>query len=265
MQQPQIENIPDFVMNNGKKNLSEEVVANLKALVVRLKLVNITDKAKALNHIGVLESYLNNSEKAVDAFKKSISFDFSELVYSNYLQALELSGSYELATQEAITFLERNPNNKKIYNTALSFITKYYLKNEINQILSFSAYHEDEASIREAAEFKDMYIKDFTSIDKLNIDIEYLNLIINLAFRETKKIQNGQVNIETNINEINQLSILFNIYGIGFEDIKVLNKNFDDQIFKMIECKDIDSSIYFDHLLKVSIGFTIASDNRKAA
>lgn len=265
MKQPQIEKIPNFVMNNGKKNLSEEAVVNLKTVISRLHLVNITDKAKALNHIGILESYLNNPQKAVDAFKRSLSFDFSELVYSNYLQALELSGLYELATQEAISFLEKNPNNKKIYNTALSFITKYYLKNEINRLLSFSAYHEDEAGIREATEVKNMHIKDVNDIDKLDIDIEYLNLIINLAFIEAKKIQKGQLNIQTNINEINQFSILFNIYGIGFDDIKVLNKNFDDQIFKMIESKDIDPNIYFDHLLKVSVGFTIASDNQKAA
>lgn len=265
MNQPQIEKIPDFVAQEGKKDLSKETIAQMKALISRLRFVNAADKSKALNNIGILESYLNNSQKAVEAFQKSLSFNFSEFVYSNYLQALELSGLYKLAIEEAISFLEKNPNNKKIYETAISFVTKYYVKNEIDRILSFSIYHDDEASIEEATEFRSMYVKDFINIDRLGININYLNSIINLAFRQVKNIQKGQLDIKTHVNEIDQLSIIFNVYGIGFEDIKVLNKNFDDLLFKMIESKEIDSNIYFDHLLKVSIGFTIASENTEAA
>ncbi|MEN8291965.1 hypothetical protein ABFO59_05720 [Acinetobacter radioresistens] len=265
MYQPQVERIPDFVVQQGKKDLSKEAVADIENLISRLRLVNSADKAKALNNIGILESYLNNSQKAVEAFQESLSFSFSEFVYSNYLQALELSGLYQLAIQEAISFLEKNPNNKKIYETAISLVTKYYIKDEIEKILLFSTYHDDEDSSKEAAEFRSMYVKDFMDIDKLGINSNYLNSIINLAFRQAKNIQKGQLDIKTCINDIDQLSIILNVYGIGFEDIKVLNKDFDNLLFKMIESKEIDSDVYFDHLLKFSIGFTIASEIAEAA
>lgn len=263
---PQIETLPDFVLQAGRKNLSSDVIESIKKLISRLYLVDVEDKADALNNIGVLESYINNFSKSVEAFKQSLSFDFSDGVYSNYLQALEKSGEYKLAISEAIGFLENNPNNQKIFHLALSISQKYFFENDFNKILDFNIYQPYSVeSTNRINSIKEKFKFNLDKLIELDIDSEYLSLLINLAFVEVKKIQSGLINIEIQFTDIEYMSIKYIVHGSDFYDIKLLNRTFDDQISSLVESESISSSLYFDHLSKLAIGFVIGNENLKAA
>lgn len=263
---PQIETIPDFVLQDGRKNLSYSVIESIKILITRLYLVEGEDKAHALNNIGVLESYINNFSNSVEAYKQSLSYDFSDGVYSNYLQALEKAGQYKHAIREAISFLEKNPNNSRIFSIALTITQKYFLFDDLQGILRFSNYHP---KLNDIIYKKDGLLQQFktrlSNIENLKIDCEYLSLLINLAYVEAKKIQSGTININIQFNDIEQMTLIFTVHSASFDDIKLLNERFDDKIIQLIESNNITSDIYFDHLPKLAIGFVIGFNNLQAA
>lgn len=267
MVQPQIENLPDFVWAKGRKKLSNDVIFSIEHIVYKLNLVDVEDRAAAFNNIGVLQAYINNFNESVDAFRISLSHNFSEGVYSNYVQTLEKTGKYELAIQECLDFLNNYPNNQRMFDLSLSIVKKYFLIDYFNKIFEFLTYHSsDEIILNKYSHTKNQYDENFKYLTKLNIDCKYLSSLVNVAYIEVKKLQIGTINISIEYNpEINHLTIIFKVDDADFEDIKLLNRNFDNEIFNLIESQTIKSELYFDHLSKVSIGFVIGSEQKRVA
>lgn len=267
MIQPQVENLPDFVLAVGRKNLSHEVIEQIQNLITKLQFVDFDDRAEAYNNIGVLESYINNFQRSVTAFREALTYDFTESIYSNYLQSLEEAGEYELAIQESLEFLNNHPNNQHMLYIALTISRKYYLVDYFNKIVEFISYHQaNKIFVDKVLHMQGLYEEVLKNLNVIGIDLEYLSLLINIAFIEVKKLHIGRIGIITDFNQgIGYLSIIFEVYGADFNDIKLLNKNFDDLIFNSIENHAPNASLYFDHLSKLSIGFVIGSDHKKAA
>lgn len=267
MIQPQVENLPDFVLAIGRKNLSDEVIEHIQNLITKLYLVDFEHRAEALNNIGVLQSYVNNFQKSANAFRDALACEFSDSIYSNYVQALEEAGEYKLAIQKSLEFLNNHPNNQKMLYLALSISRKYFLVDYFYQIVEYSSYHlTNKIVVDKIHDMKNMYERELKQLNTLEIDLEYLSLLINTAFVEVKKIHIGRIGITSDFNQaMGYLSIIYEVYGADFNDIKLLNKNFDEVIFNSIENQITNESLYFDHLSKFSIGFVIGSDQEKAA
>lgn len=259
---PQVEDLPDFIFFEGVKDLSSDVVGKLRRLVMRLNLVSgLDDRAGALNQIGIINSYLNNTDDSIRAYNRALELVFDDGVFSNYLRDLEKSGEYKDAIKEALKFLDNNPNNHKVFSVILEIMSKYFLYDEMLELMKYSTFMSNHEKYLDL--FQE-YKEQCDELKKLGIDLDYLNLLVSTAYVGIKHIQVGQIDIETTFTDIDQVSILFNVHDIGFTEIKVLNQVFDDSVSSLLERGIVNPNIYFDHLAKVVIGFRFTSSESKA-
>lgn len=264
MPQPQVEKLPSFILEEGRKDLGQDKVSFLHNMISRMRLVNAEDQANALNRIGVIHVYLNECKQALHAFRKSLSLELCELTFSNYMQTLERAGEFKQAIKEGLDFLESNPNNRKVFYTLLDIVTKYPNIEPVENILKYFKFQfEAEHLLEEETNFRSHIDNELKILEMLEVDLEYFNLITNIAFLEVKKLQVGFINFHSYLNEeIGQLNINVMAKGINREDIKILNKNFDNQLKSLIDEEIIPFDKYIDHLMKFNFGFSMykASD-----
>jgi tetratricopeptide (TPR) repeat protein len=267
MPQPQVEKLPSFILEEGRKDLAQVKVSFLRNMISRMRLVNAEDQADALNRIGVIYVYLNECEQALDVFQKSLSLELCEMTFSNYIQTLERLGKFEQAIKEGLNFLESNPNNRRVFYTLLDIVTKYPNIKFIEDMLKYFKFHfEAEELIEAETKFRSDAQNELEILEMLEVDLEYFNLITNIAFLEVKKIQVGFLNFHSYLNdETGQLNINVVAKGINKEDIKVLNRNFDDRIQSLIDKGVISFDKYIDHLMKFTFGFGVAKLSQQAA
>lgn len=267
MPQPQVEKLPSFILEEGRKDLNQDRVSFLRNMISRMRLVNAEDQADALNRIGVIHIYLNECEQALHAFQKSLSLEFCELAFSNYIQTLERIGKFKEAIEEGLNFLESNPNNRRVFYTLLDIVTKYPNIKSIESMLKYFKFHfEAEELIEAETKLRSEVDNELGILEMLEVDLEYFYLVINIAFLEVKKIQVGFINFHSYLNdETGQLNINVVAKGINREDIKALNKNFDDRLQGLIERDVISFDNYIDHLMKFTVGFGMATPSQLAA
>lgn len=258
MLHPLVENLPSYVIREGRKYHTSEQVEFLQNLITKLSDVNSEDLGNAYNKIGIIYVYLNEFDKAVEAFKKSVLNQYSEVAYSNYLVTLDTSGKYNEAIEKGLEFLESNPNNKRIFSVVSEIIYRYP---DIDYIESLSNYFkhqfDSEISRWELQETRIQVERKLEVLDSLGIDKSYFNFITNLAFSEVAKIQMGSTNFNSYLNEdIEQLMINVEVFGINKEDISILNKNFDARLNYLINNNSISFNTYINHLMKFNFSFT---------
>lgn len=267
MPQPQVEKLPSFILEDGRKDLAQVKVNYLRNMISRMRLVNAEDQVAALNRIGVIYVYLNECEQALDVFQKSLSLELCEMTFSNYIQTLERLGKFEQAIKEGLDFLESNPNNRRVFYTLMDIVTKYPNIKFIEDILKFFKFHFEADELIEAEnKFRFEAQNELKILEQLEVDLEYFNLITNIAFVEVKKIQVGFLNFHSYLNdETGQLNINVVAKELNKDDIKVLNKNFDDRIQSLIEKEIISFDKYVDHLMKFTFGFGTAKFSQQVA
>lgn len=267
MPQPQVEKLPSFILEEGRKDLSQDKVSLLRNMISRLRLVSAEDQADALNRIGLIHIFLNEYEQALKAFQKSLSLEFCEMVFANYLQTLERLGKFKQAIAEGLNFLKSNPNNRRVFYALLDIVTKYPNINFAEEIIKYFKFHfEGEDLIEAEGRLRSQINDELNILEMLEVDVEYYNLIVNIAFLEVKKIQIGFLNFRSLLNnETGQLNISVVVKGINKEDIKVLNKNFDDQLHSFVEKDIISFDKYIDHLMKFTFGFSMAKSSQLVA
>lgn len=267
MLHPLVEKLPSYVMSEGRKDLTCERVNFLRSLITKLQEVNSEDLGNAFNKIGIIYVYLNEPEEAIIAFEKSLSNKYSEVTYSNYLQTLDRLGKFKEAIEQGLNFLEKNPNNKKIFSTVLSIIDRYPNIDYLEPILKcFKYQYDSEIYFAEEAMAKKQIENELAILTLLKVDLAYFNLITNIAFSEVAKIQIGSIGFHSFFNEdVGQLLVNVSVFGIDKEDINILNKNFDDRINLLIETEEISFDIYLDHLMKFAFSFTTNNTSQLVA
>lgn len=264
MPQPQVEKLPSFILEEGRKDLSQDKVSLLRNMISRMRLVSVEDQADALNKIGLIYIFLNEYEQALHSFQKSLSLEFCEMVFANYIQTLERLGKFKQAIKEGLSFLESNPNNRRVFYALLDIVTKYPNIKSIEEILKYFKFHFEEEELIEAEiRLRSQIDNELDILEMLEVDVEYFNLVANIAFLEVKKIQIGFLNFQSYLNnETGQLNINVAVKGINREDIKILNKNFDNQLHSFIEKGVISFDNYIDHLMKFTFGFSMAKSSQ---
>lgn len=266
MAQPMVEKLPEFIMTEGRKDLSLEKFTHLNNLIKKMNLVRIEDKAEALNRTGIIYTYMNDFDKALESFQASLQYGCTEISFSNYLQALERIGEYKKALNEGEKYLDLHPNNRRVFQTLFSIAHKYPSDSSRSQVLKFLNYQMDSSNFdSDYKNVKDELESEMALLKNLEIDLEYYNLISNLAFVEVKKIQIGPVDFHTFLNDAAQLSIMIVAKGISTSDIRLLNKNFDLRIQELIDNKVISFDKYAEQMTKFVHSFGIASDVTEAA
>ncbi|TCB67412.1 hypothetical protein E0H88_12860 [Acinetobacter sp. ANC 4216] len=268
MNRPELEKIPEFILADGRKSLSFEVVKYIEEQIGKLKEVQGRDRPKALFNIGIMQSYINEFEKAQESFYDSCMLEHSGLAYSNYIQALERTGKYALAIEKTLSYLENNPNNKNVY-FQLAHLAKKYPSLDLIEKYNYYFNYMNFSTEKEFTLFSNLYQElkdDYEQISKLNIENSYIHKLMNIAFIETKKIQVGQILIGLDFNRDLEMVIAdICVENVNYSDISILNQEFDKEVFQQIKNSKNFSDNYYNNMEKFIITFRVSHSQRVAA
>lgn len=263
---PQLENIPSYVLVNGKKDLSDEVCFELHGVIDKLNFVNGDAKGSALNTVGVIYAYLNQYEDALEAFNNALYYEFSDVTYINYLQTIERLGDYNRAFDEGIRVLCDHPNNINLFGCLFDITSKYLMCENFNILKNYEPYLRanpqkidvnDKLSTAEA-----LLNHDYTLINDNGIDIDYYRYLVNLAYCEIRKLTNGELSIIKSDNEFGEFNFRI-LADISVNDVISLNKKFDQRLLESINNNSISFEAYLSHMDKLVMGYEIVSNKQE--
>lgn len=264
---PALKKIPEYVLAEGKKNLSEEVVLELTKIISDLKRVSPEEKASAYCRIGIMNSYLNNFEQAKDDYYYSYSLDGDDIVFANYLIMLQRLNQISKAFDEACDYLDRNPNNSVVFDALIQITMKTPLKSRIDKLNSYRPYQTESVDITQSRnELIKSIIDDSFIFSKYDLDIDFYESYLSIALNTVHKLSKNDVQIGLIENqELSLFTICIRSNFWDFSDIVTLNKMFDAQIFNYVESGVLDKSLYFDHLSKLSLIYSVERSMREDA
>lgn len=257
---PQLEKVPDFVLSNSRKDLTDETYSILSNIIIKLKNIKGNNVGNAYNRIGVIQAFLNQYEEALYSFEYSLVQEFEVITYINYLTTLERLGKYKRAFDEGIQTLCANPNNLAIFEILFDISTKYMMNENFNYLKFYEPYlkfNEKKINIGEKLrKAEDTLNHDNKLLCANNINIEYYQLLINLAFCEVRKISHGDLVFSTKINDLGEVSKIIQC-DLSINDLRVLNSSFDNKIDEYIDKGIISFDDYLYHMDKLFIGYEI--------
>lgn len=257
MAKPQIEKIPSYVLEKGRKNLSQNAVSQLFMVMEKLSRVEGPSKVMALNSIGVIQAYLNDYDNALETFDHALSINLSDSAFSNKLHTLKALDRLQESISLGFEFLENYPNNKRIFRFLSSNIHRLSLKNEYKQLEQYYKYFETDKEFMKGLTNYDLVYNSRTKhLQDNDINLDYFSVYLNAAYSVLGKLVTGDVQTFVFENDLNQLSIKLSA-DLSKNDIRFLNKEFDSRIEKLIEKNIITFDDYIYHLNKINLGFGI--------
>lgn len=256
---PALKKIPEYVLVEGKKFLNKEAVEELLKIISDLKKVSPKDQASALCNIGIMNSYLNNFEQAVEDYRHSYSLEPDDTVFFNYLIALQRLNQISYAFDQACLYLDQNLNNKRIFEALIQIVTKYPTRDRVERLQRYRKYqNEDDSLTRKRDENITSIISNCNIIEAYGIDIDFYETFLTIALNIVYKMCKSNVEIGSIDNhELGQFTLYISSTHLEYSDIVHLNQLFDIQINSLIESGDLDKSLYFDHLSKLSLIFSV--------
>ncbi|AYA02103.1 hypothetical protein BEN74_03945 [Acinetobacter sp. WCHAc010034] len=254
-------------MNEGRKHLSQEVVIELEKLIADLLKVSPKDKPSAYNSIGIIYSYLNDFINAKEFYYQSYLLEHDEMVFANYLIMLQRLNEIVFAFEEVSSFLDNNPNNKVIFNSLIQMTCKYPSQERLEKLLEYRNYQTESREFEIDLNNKISDIKsDIKIFNKYEIDLRFYEYYMTSALTTVNLLVKNNIEIESTDNiEIDQFIINIAIKNLEYIDIINLNQKFDSRIQELVNSGLIDKSLYFDHLNKLSLYFSIIISNEVAA
>lgn len=258
MAKPQVEQIPHFVIENGRKNLSQSSVSELISVMNRLSRVVGEDKAMALNNIGVIQSYLNDHESALETFEDSISSSFSDAAFSNKLHSLKALDQLEKSIALGFDFLERFPNNKKVFRYIYNNTKKLCMENEFKKLEKFYKYFETEQDFIESISKNDaVYNRRAKYLKESGVDLRFFSIYLNAGYAVLAKLVTGDVKTTISENDSTNSFTIKLSADLSKNDIRFLNRDFDKRIENLINTGLITFEDYLHHMNKINLGFSI--------
>lgn len=257
---PQLEKVPDYVLSNGRKDLTDEVYSELYSVIDKLRAIKGPRAANALNHIGVIQAFLNEYEDALYSFEDSWNRDFTIVSYINYLTTLERLGQYNKAFDEGIAVLCSNPNVYSLFELLFDLSKKYIMVENFGYLKHYESYLKVNPKnidiSKKIRESEITLLKDNELLKSNNIKLDYYQKIINIAFCEVRKISHSELFLSTKTNDLGEFCKNIQC-DLTKSDIRKLNSSFDKKIEEAIHNGLISYQDYLFHMDKLFIGYQI--------
>lgn len=156
--------------------------------------------------------------------------------------------------------MEKNPNNLKIFKVILNILCDYKSQKSLDILKKFTTYHVDHKPYDYLLKNIQKY---YEFIIKIGLNTDTYNIIIsNLDIELHKLFINIDIKSEYSFNE-DCIHLKF-INLPDYDDISLLNRNFDRAIQIEIENGSLDFDDYIDSLDKLVIGFRANPDAKVA-
>lgn len=171
------------------------------------------------------------------------------------------------AFEEVSSFLDNNLNNKVIFNSLIQMTCKYPSQERLEKLLEYRNYQTESREFEIDLDNKIADIKsDIKIFNKYEIDLRFYEYYMTSALTTVCLLAKNNIEIESTDNiEIDQFVINLGIKNLEYNDIINLNQKFDFRIQELVNSGLIDKSVYFDHLNKLSLYFSIITSNEVAA
>ena len=261
---PELEDV-DYLMNPGRKDLSQRHIDKLDRQLANLKKVSGDEKAMALFQMGLINAYLNRFEESAQSYFDSYHLDSNDVVYTNYLISLGFNQNPERSIQEGLSFLERNPNNYEILGFILTKLMKYVSSDYLERTKDYLKYHASNEKIYSILEcFYNHCFQIQQQLLTRGISINVFNKLVNLAEIEVFKILN--IAPVTELDSIEDDCYFYNI-ALEFDSEEILNidRNYHSAVKKALQNNEISFEDHIDSMSKLVISFIEKQNVEKVA
>ena len=166
----------------------------------------------------------------------------------------------DLAIVEGLEYLERNPNNNQVFELLLNILHDYKHQEALDSLKNSIIYKMEQKRYENLlTNIQDVY----NFIDKISLKTELYNIIVgNLNIELHKLFINIDIRSEYSFNKDYIRLKLINLPD--YDDISLLNRNFDKAIQREIEKGNLDFDDYLDSLDKLVVGFRANPDAKVA-
>lgn len=250
------------LLSEVRKDLSDEKVNELTKLLLELDKVSGEDSVEALFQQGLIFSYLNKHDLASKKFLESHSIDENEVSLTNGINALKLVRKEEVAFEEGFSFLRKNPNNPHLFLCLSRTLLNYYSPKYFSELELYQKYHIENKDLMQA--FNAAKISNNIFSD-LGLQTKILNQLLFIVVSEVHKIFFKQPCNPTIAFDRAEGCVYYQVVNLpSYEDILILNRNYDVAIQQAIETEEIDFDEYIDSISKLVVGFR-ANPNQRVA
>lgn len=259
--------IPAIKKANGlldevRKDLSDKKVAELNQLLTELDRVKGDDFVEALSQQGLILSYLNEPKLASEKFLASYNIDGNEVSLANSINALSLINENPVGLEKGLKFLEKNPNNPSIFRCLSRNLLNFHSPEHFNELNFYIKYH------LENDELINIFNATKTAnaiFDSLELETKTLNQILFVVMSEIRKTFFKQPCHPIIWFNEEECCAYYQIENLpSYQDILILNKNYELAIEQEIESGELNFDEYVDSISKLVIGFK-ANPNQRIA
>lgn len=256
---PQLD-LPIYLQQKGKKNLSPKVIAELDSAIEKLQRIKGEHQVVAWSHIASIYAYQNCFNKAIEYFKKIYETSGSVDDLNNIIVALERKGECLLAIVKLLEYLQIKVD-KYLLSFLLGLLLKYPVKQYVeqcNHILIQLNYEE----YQEHHKMFDIVLARVQQLDKIGLSIEHYTLMTNILVKLISSFY-YKLYVKTNWNvsqEQNSLFQTIHIFEAEAEDILELNQLYEQEIEKLIGQGRLTIEDYIEIISKYNFSFVIHSE-----
>lgn len=260
---PQLD-LPIYLQQKGKKNLSPKVIAELDSAIEKLQRVKGEHKIYAWHNIAQIYVYQNRLNEALNFFEKAYQGDTSFIYFHNFVVALEKSGQYELAIDKILQYLKSNSINDDLLYYLLTLLFSYPIQSYIEQTKEILCHLNDE-EYQLYHMFFNHIISHMKLLDKIQLNIDDYCFIQHIHDKVMNILyyQNDSYSKFYEMIESDGLFEETHIFEAEVEDILELNYLYEQEIEKLIKQGQLTIEKYIDIISKYNFSFVIHSETRE--